>query len=111
MRRIADIKDKLAGIGYIADDTLATALVLAENLKRPLLIEGAAGVGKTEAAKALAAILGTPLIRLQCYEGLDANAAIYEWNYQRQLLAIKIWEQDDRSSEEKEQHVFDPAFL
>ena len=111
MRRIADIKDKLAGIGYIADDTLATALVLAENLKRPLLIEGAAGVGKTEAAKALAAILGTPLIRLQCYEGLDANAAIYEWNYQRQLLAIKAREHEHTSADEIEAHIFSEPYL
>jgi len=111
MRRIADIKDKLAGIGYIADDTLATALVLAENLKRPLLIEGAAGVGKTEAAKALAAILGTPLIRLQRYEGLDANAAIYEWNYQRQLLAIKAREHEHTSADEIEAHIFSEPYL
>jgi MoxR-like ATPase len=80
-------------------------------LARPLLIEGEAGVGKTEVAKALAAIFATPLIRLQCYEGLDANAAVYEWDYQRQLLAIKIWESEDRTAEEKERHIFDEEFL
>jgi MoxR-like ATPase len=111
MRKLADIKQKLAGAGYIADDTLATALVLAEELKRPLLIEGAAGVGKTEAAKALAAILATRLIRLQCYEGLDANSAIYEWNYQRQLLAIKAREHENRGAAEIEAHIFSEPYL
>src|SRR5207245_291281 len=99
------------GTGYIADDTLATALALAGDLKRPLLIEGAAGVGKTEAAKALAAILATRLIRLQCYEGLDANAAIYEWNYQRQLLAIKAREHEHVSADKIEAHIFSEPYL
>ena len=103
--------DRFAAIGFIADPQLAMAVGLMRTLQRPLLLEGDAGVGKTEVAKALAAVIEAPLIRLQCYEGLDVNAAVYEWNYQRQLLAIKIWEQDSRSSEEKEQHVFDPAFL
>jgi MoxR-like ATPase len=111
MRKIADIKERLATVGYIADDTLATALVLAEALKRPLLIEGAAGVGKTEAAKALAAILGARLIRLQCYEGLDANAAIYEWNYQRQLLAIKAREHEHIGAAQIEAHIFSEPYL
>src|SRR3546814_3121850 len=82
-----DIADRLAKVGYVADSQLAMALWLMESLARPVLLEGAAGVGKTEVAKALAQIHDTRLIRLQCYEGLDANAAIYEWNYQRQLLA------------------------
>ena len=75
---------------------LATALLLMLELGRPLLLEGDAGVGKTEVAKALAAVHGARLIRLQCYEGLDVHAAMYEWNYQRQLLAIKLLEHDER---------------
>ena len=96
---------------YVADEDLVTSLYLLLKLNKPLLLEGPPGVGKTEAALVLSQWLDTKLIRLQCYEGLDVNAAVYEWNYQRQLLAIKIWERDDRSAEEKEQHVFDPAFL
>src|SRR6201996_6277499 len=84
-----EIADRLAAAGYIADPSLATALVLMDMLGRPLLLEGEAGVGKTEVAKALAKVHGTELIRLQCYEGLDQSAALYEWNYQRQLLAIQ----------------------
>ncbi len=87
-----EISDKLAAVGYIADRDIATALWLMDFLKRPLLLEGEAGVGKTEVGKALAAVHGTELIRLQCYEGLDQHAALYEWNYQRQLLAIKTRE-------------------
>ncbi len=86
------IAERLAGAGYVADPELATALWLMDLLHRPLLLEGEAGVGKTEVAKALAAVHGTRLIRLQCYEGLDQHAALYEWNYQRQLLAIKAHE-------------------
>jgi len=96
---------------YVADRSLATALYLALKLGRPLFLEGEAGVGKTDVAKALTEILGTDLIRLQCYEGLDANAAVYEWNYQRQLLAIKIWEEEKLSADEKEEHVFQEKFL
>ncbi len=102
---------KLGAVGYVADPQLATAIVLMQQLARPLLIEGEAGVGKTEVAKALAKVLNAPLIRLQCYEGLDANAAVYEWDYQRQLLAIKIWESEERTAEEKERHIFDEGFL
>ena len=102
---------RLAGVGFVGDPQLATALVLMKKLGRPLLLEGEAGVGKTEVGKSLAAMLETPLIRLQCYEGLDANAAVYEWDYQRQLLAIKIWESEDLSAAEKERHIFDEAFL
>src|ERR1700753_1130654 len=83
------IAEALAASGYIADTELATAISLMGMLKRPLLLEGEAGVGKTEVAKALATINGAELIRLQCYEGLDQSAALYEWNYQRQLLAIQ----------------------
>src|SRR6202020_824342 len=84
-----EIAHALAAGGYIADGELATAVSLMALLKRPLLLEGEAGVGKTEVAKALAKVHATELIRLQCYEGLDQSAALYEWNYQRQLLAIQ----------------------
>ena len=97
-----EIRDALAATGYIADEALAMALHLALTLGRPLLVEGPAGVGKTEIAKALAEVRGARLIRLQCYEGLDASHAIYEWNYQRQLLAIRAGEgvtEDDLFSE------------
>ena len=82
----------LESVDYLADDGVATALFLALRLPQPLLLEGEAGVGKTEAAKAVAAALGTPLIRLQCYEGMDASEALYEWNYPRQLLRIRLAE-------------------
>ena len=97
--------------GYIADDTLAMALALAASLGRPLLLEGEAGVGKTEIARVLARTLETRLIRLQCYEGLDANAAIYEWDYQRQLLAIKAHEGQEVAPEDIEAHIFSERFL
>lgn len=84
------VATRLAEAGYIADGELATAVAVMELLKRPLLLEGEAGVGKTAVAKALAAVHRTELIRLQCYEGLDQAAALYEWNYQRQLLAIEV---------------------
>jgi MoxR-like ATPase len=102
---------QLASHGYIADRSLATTLFLLLRLQRPLLIEGHAGVGKTEAAKVLASMMQTELIRLQCYEGLDVNSAMYEWNYQKQLLAIKIQEGTAASVEEKEKHIFGPDFL
>jgi MoxR-like ATPase len=111
MNTVADLKDRLATVHYVADDTLATALQLALSLNRPLLLEGEAGVGKTEIAKALSAILDTRLIRLQCYEGLDASAAIYEWNYQRQLLAIKASEHEKVSASEIEKHIFSEDYL
>jgi MoxR-like ATPase len=89
---IEDLQEALAKRNYIADRSLTTALFLAMKLNKPLLLEGEAGVGKTEVAKTLAAMLGTELIRLQCYEGLDASTAIYEWNYPRQLLHIRMAE-------------------
>jgi MoxR-like ATPase len=98
-------------LGYITDPALATAVYLGVNLAKPLLLEGHAGLGKTEIAKVLAAFLGTRLIRLQCYEGLDINSAVYEWNYQKQLLAIKIEERTGLSVEEKEKHIFSRDFL
>jgi MoxR-like ATPase len=101
----------LAAVGYIADDALGMALCLAIGLRRPLLLEGEAGVGKTDVARALAGSLKTRLIRLQCYEGLDANATLYEWNYQRQLLAIRAHERDQISADEIEHHIFSEAYL
>jgi MoxR-like ATPase len=98
-------------LGYIADRSLATAIYLIVKLQKPLLIEGHAGLGKTEVAKVLASMLGTQLIRLQCYEGLDVNSSVYEWNYQKQLLAIKIQEGTEQTVEEKERHIFSREFL
>lgn len=104
------IAGKLAGVGYIADPDLAAVLWLMDYLARPLLLEGEAGVGKTEVAKALAALHGCELIRLQCYEGLDQNAALYEWNYQKQLLAIRLRE-GSGAVDALEAHVFSAAYL
>src|SRR5215468_10958161 len=98
-------------LGYVTDRALATSVYLAMKLHKPLLIEGHAGLGKTEVAKVLAAMLWTRLIRLQCYEGLDVGAAVYEWNYQKQLLAIKIQEKTEQTVEEKEKHIFSKEFL
>ena len=98
-------------LGYVLDRALATAVYLLIKLRKPLLIEGHAGVGKTEVAKVLARLLGAELIRLQCYEGLDVSSAVYEWNYQKQLLAIKIQERTDDTVEEKVKHIFGPDFL
>jgi len=107
----APLQRDLAEVGYIADEALAMALCLMIGLGRPLLVEGEAGVGKTEIGKALAQVLGTRLIRLQCYEGLDANATIYEWNYQRQLLAIRAHERDAMPSDAIERHIFSEEYL
>ena len=101
----------LGRVAYIADVQLATAITLMESLKRPLLVEGEAGVGKTEVAKAVAEVTGRRLIRLQCYEGLDVNAAVYEWNYQRQLLAIKISEGENLTASEREENIFQERYL
>jgi MoxR-like ATPase len=106
-----EISDKLAAVGYVADHDIATALWLMEFLKRPLLLEGEAGVGKTEVGKALAVVHGSELIRLQCYEGLDQNAALYEWNYQRQLLAIKTREGIGENADAIEEHIFSEKYL
>ncbi|HUJ54347.1 MAG TPA: MoxR family ATPase [Steroidobacteraceae bacterium] len=108
---LAALQEDLARAGYIAEAPLAAALLLMQDLGRPLLLEGDAGVGKTEVAKVLATIRGTRLIRLQCYEGLDAHAAMYEWNYQRQLLAIKLLEHDERGIAQKEQDIFSERYL
>jgi MoxR-like ATPase len=105
---------RLAEVGYIADADLATALSIMYLLQRPLLLEGEAGVGKTEVAKALASVHETELIRLQCYEGLDQSAALYEWNYQRQLLAIeasKTGSQQADGTVDLEDRIFSEKYL
>jgi MoxR-like ATPase len=111
MHEVIDLQRQLEGAGYVAEPALAAALLLMLDLGRPLLLEGDAGVGKTEIAKALATVRGARLIRLQCYEGLDVHAAMYEWNYQRQLLAIKLLEHDERPAAIKEQDIFSERYL
>jgi MoxR-like ATPase len=113
-KEITDVDALILGferLGYVTDRSLATAIYLITRLRKPLLIEGHAGLGKTEVAKVLASLLGTRLIRLQCYEGLDVSSAVYEWNYQKQLLAIKIQEKAELTVEEKEKHIFGREFL
>jgi len=107
----AEIAQGLEAAGYVADRDLAMAIWLMDFLKRPLLLEGEAGVGKTAVAKALAELHKAELIRLQCYEGLDQNAALYEWNYQRQLLAIKAREGTGENADAVEEHVFSEKYL
>ncbi|CAN5731038.1 MoxR family ATPase [soil metagenome] len=111
MLQLNEIKKMLFEQGYIADDSVAMSVFLSLQLNKPLLIEGPAGVGKTEIAKVMAGALQTDLIRLQCYEGLDATHALYEWNYQRQLLHLKMVEHNTQTVEEKEQTIFSEAFL
>ncbi|SNR51807.1 AAA family ATPase [Puniceibacterium sediminis] len=106
-----DLQTDMAQQGYVASDDLAMALYLALSLGRPLLLEGAAGVGKTEVARVLAAVKSTQLIRLQCYEGLDAGQAIYEWNYQRQLLAIRAAAEDGETGSAVEARIFSDDYL
>ena len=108
IRRIQDVMEREA---YITDRQIATSVFLASALGKPLLVEGHPGVGKTEIAKVLAQTLGADLIRLQCYEGLDATTALYEWNYPRQLLHIKLGESSQASMAEKEATLFSEAFL
>src|SRR5699024_4922461 len=107
---LAELKSKMDQAHYIYDDTLATVLAVALELGRPLLIEGAAGVGKTEIAKVMASALDRELVRLQCYEGLDESKALYEWNYQKQLLSIQV----NMASQDREsltQSLFTDAYL
>jgi MoxR-like ATPase len=106
---IEALAQRMDGADYLVDDGLATALFLSLRLPQPLLLEGEAGVGKTEAAKSLAAALDTPLIRLQCYEGIDASEALYEWNYPRQLLRIRSTE--SAGTELREEELFSREFL
>ena len=106
-----DLQTTLGGVGYVASDDLSVALQLALSLGRPLLLEGAAGVGKTEIARSLSVVKDTQLIRLQCYEGLDAAQAIYEWNYQRQLLTIRAAAEDGETGKQVEDRIFSRDFL
>lgn len=108
---VRKIQELLRARAYVADAAVATSLYLAMRLGKPLLVEGPAGVGKTEIAKVLASALDTKLIRLQCYEGLDATTALYEWNYQKQLLHIKLQESSQANATEKESAIFSEAFL
>jgi MoxR-like ATPase len=110
-RTIEAIQEDFRAHGYITDRSLATAVFLALELGRPLLLEGEAGVGKTELAKVLAASLGTRLIRLQCYEGLDVNNAVYEWNYPRQMLEIRLLEARGEAATATAHDIFGPDFL
>jgi MoxR-like ATPase len=107
---VADVKERLGAAGYLTDDAIATTVFLADRLGKPLLIEGPAGVGKTELAKSVAAAVGAELIRLQCYEGLDEARALYEWNYKKQLLRIQA-SKDDDSWDEIHDDVFAEEFL
>ncbi len=110
-RSVDDSVKLLSDGGYVADRSLATAVTLALKLERPLFLEGEAGVGKTEIAKVLAQTLGRRLIRLQCYEGLDVAAAVYEWNYARQMIEIRMAEADSTSRSSVEQEIFSDRFL
>lgn len=106
-----NVQEMLAKQGYITESNIVMSVFLAIELKKPLLIEGPAGVGKTEIAKVMASAMDTDLIRLQCYEGLDATHALYEWNYQQQLLYLKMEESSNKTLEEKEQSIFNDRFL
>src|SRR5215831_4429293 len=108
---IKRIEEMMEGADYVTDAAIATSVHLAIALKKPLLIEGHAGVGKTEVAKVMARMLETNLIRLQCYEGLDSAAALYEWNYQKQLLHIKLHESAHRAVDQEEHEIFSEPFL
>ncbi len=108
---IRKIQSLMESAEYVTDAPVATSVYLAQSLRKPLLIEGHAGVGKTEVAKVMARMLDTNLIRLQCYEGLDASAALYEWNYQKQLLHIKLDEGAHKSVDQGEHEIFSEAFL
>jgi MoxR-like ATPase len=106
---VETLAQRLATVDYLVDEGLATSMFLSLRLPQPLLLEGEAGVGKTEAAKSLALVLDTPLIRLQCYDGIDAAEALYEWNYPRQLLSIRLAEQSGEALSEED--LFGPDYL
>lgn len=106
---VSEIQDQLAGVDYVADPALSTCLQLMSVLQKPVLLEGDAGVGKTEVAKALSRATGHKLVRLQCYEGLDLGSAVYEWDYQRQLLAIRMLEAEGRKT--AEESIYSRRFL
>lgn len=108
---IQQIQEDMARQGYIAERALATSLYLSMQLSKPLLIEGEAGVGKTDVAKVLAGLLQTELIRLQCYEGLDVHTALYEWNYQKQILRIRLEEGEKKAPRQMEETIFSRDYL
>lgn len=111
MKQNTEIQADLASTGYIADKSLVMAIKMMNILKRPLLLEGDAGVGKTHLAKSIAQATKSELLRLQCYEGLDSASAIYEWNYQKQLLSAKLLEDSDLDTKQKQDHIFSEEFL
>ena len=106
---VEDVRERLESVGYLADDSISTVVHLADRLGKPLLVEGPAGVGKTELAKAVSTSLGMPLVRLQCYEGVDETKALYEWNYKKQLLRIQVGQ--DTTWDEISDDIFDEEFL
>ena len=108
---VKELIDRFDQLDYVVEEELATVLFLMLKLKKPLLLEGPPGVGKTEAANIIAHYQGHELIRLQCYEGLDVSTSVYEWNYQKQLLHIKLSEKEKISSEEQEKFIFSDEFL
>ena len=108
---IHSLQRAMEGFGYVADEAIATAVFLAREMRKPLLIEGEAGGGKTELAKVLAQLLETELIRLQCYEGLDVNTALYEWNYPRQMLRARLAEHEGQSASDVEALIFSREYL
>ena len=108
---IRAIQDAMERQGYIAEPSIATALYLSTELGKPLLVEGDAGVGKTEIAKVLARLIGRPLIRLQCYEGLDVHTALYEWDYPRQMLRLRMAGEQGMDTESAEHAIFDRKYL
>ena len=111
LNTIEDVQRAMFAQNYIADRSLATTVFLALKRRKPLLLEGEPGVGKTEVAKVLSAVLGTRLIRLQCYEGIDVSTAVYEWNYTRQMLHIRLMEAGGASRTEELKEIFGPDFL
>ena len=111
IKTIEEVEERFAKQGYIADRTLATTIYLAASLRKPVFLEGEPGVGKTEVAKVMAQVLDTELIRLQCYEGLDANTALYEWNYPRQMLELRLEEARGIEKQEIGKNIFSEEFL
>jgi MoxR-like ATPase len=108
---IEELQQKLAECDYLTDRSVATVVFLAIRLQKPILVEGPAGVGKTELAKVLASATNSRLIRLQCYEGLDEAKALYEWNYQKQLLCLSVKQNQSKSWREAKDDIFTPEFL
>jgi MoxR-like ATPase len=111
LNTVEQVQEALESERYVSERSLATAIYLSLKLPKPLLLEGEAGVGKTEVAKVLASVLDTDLIRLQCYEGLDVSHAVYEWNYPRQMLAIRVMEDRDLSDRQAMEQIFSSDYL